>query len=977
MRIDIFKEELSNNFGVLDEFKIVVISELISMEMAETLDKYCRDKKKGFIYTAALGLTGFAFNDFGDDFVITDADGEEPKTYFIRNISNATPGVVVIDNSIDNRNLELGNGDFVTFKEVSGMSELNDTPPRPIKKLSPCSFSIEDTSKFQEYNCNGTVEEVKVPRPAFFKPLKEAKNMIYQKELIDEFLNEGIENDLSDNEGLKNSKSSDESKNKDNSNSSSTTHLVSKYTSLQIDESKPNQNEKIHLGILAIHEFLSNHNSLPHINKDSDIKECIEISHKILQKSKNLGHQWAINLNEVDEGIIFLMARYARIQIAPITSFLGGIIGQEIVKFTGKFTPLEQWLWFDFSEIIPNPFEKKEINEPKDGNVIFSSDNILYQDQIEIIGEKANKNLRDLNVLVVGCGALGNELLKMFSLMGVSTGEGTITIADDDIIEKSNLNPQFLFNSQDVGQRKAEKCREILLKSNPDMHIECVLFKINQANDKNFTDEFWNQQDVVIVAVDNFNSRKYIDKKCTLFQKILVDLEILRTKGHCQLVIPKFTSNYNDEYIQIENVVINKTFPTSIDHCIEWARDVFVNLFSTEMNQLNLLLTANQNNIKQIFDSFIPQSEYTAETILKIDRFKRLLEIATFQKFNLVVGYSIELFQQLFDFSIQELLQKYPSDLLNDDGSKFWAGAKRLPTNVKFDLKDQKHFLFISTFAILIGKCIPRISISEKFGSIKEVATKVRLKDYFTEYKKNNKEGITISAYYKKVVTEFFNFILNYQNKPRFTPLIFDKTSDENQQVNFIMSVANIRAQNYRIGECDFLKAKMCSGKFQPQVGTATSSITAICSLQLMTLCQNDIHNIESVDNLRNCFMNLAINTIIMTKVFNRKVHKDRTNIKAIPSEWKTWDTIVIKNSMTVKEFLDYFLKEYQVKITKIIDCHYSICSSFNEEETLNKKVENLFVYENVHKKCIHLEVNGVIDKTNENVDMPFIEYNF
>ena len=143
-----------------------------------------------------------------------------------------------------------------------------------------------------------------------------------------------------------------------------------------------------------------------------------------------------------------------------------------------------------------------------------------------------------------------------------------------------------------------------------------------------------------------------------------------------------------------------------------------------------------------------------------------------------------------------------------------------------------------------------------------------------------------------------------------------------------------------------------------------------------MTLCQNDIHNIDNVDNLRNCFMNLAINTIIMTKVFNRKVHKARKNIKAIPNEWKTWDTIVIKNSMTVKEFLEYFLKEYQVKITKIIDCHYSICSSFNEEETLNKKVENLFVYENVHKKCIHLEVNGVIDKTNENVDMPFIEYN-
>ena len=182
-QIEVFKDELSNNFSILDKFRMVVISEMINLEMAETLDKYCRNKKIGFIYAVSLGLTGFAFNDFGDDFIVTDSNGEEPKTYFIRNISNACPGVVVIDNTIDRRNLELGSGDYVTFKEVSGMSELNDTPPRPIRVLSPCSFTIEDTSKFQEYNCNGTVEEVKVPRPAFFKPLKEAKNIIYQKEI--------------------------------------------------------------------------------------------------------------------------------------------------------------------------------------------------------------------------------------------------------------------------------------------------------------------------------------------------------------------------------------------------------------------------------------------------------------------------------------------------------------------------------------------------------------------------------------------------------------------------------------------------------------------------------------------------------------------------------------------------------------------------------------------------------------------------
>ena len=975
-QIEVFKDELSNNFSILDKFRVVVISEMINLEMAETLDKYCRNKKIGFIYAVSLGLTGFAFNDFGDDFIVTDSNGEEPKTYFIRNISNACPGVVVIDNTIDRSNLELGSGDYVTFKEVSGMSELNDTPPRPIRVLSPCSFTIEDTSKFQEYNCNGTVEEVKVPRPAFFKPLKEAKNIIYQKEIIEEFLNEGIE-DLSDNEGLKNSKSSDESKNKDNSNSSSSA-LGNRqlYYSPQIDESKPNQNEKIHLAMLALHEYFGIHNTLPHINNDKDIKECIEYAHKIHKNSKIAGHQWALNLNEVDEGIVFLMARFARIQLAPLTSFLGGIIGQEIVKFTGKFTPLEQWLWFDFSECIPSPF----IKEIPQRNMIISS-NSRYHEQIEMIGNKANDNLKDLNVLVIGCGALGNELLKMFALMGLATGKGTVTIADDDIIERSNLNPQFLFNSFDVGQRKSEKCREMLLKNNPEMNIECVLFKINQANDKHLSDEFWIKQDVIIMAVDDALSRLYVDRKCLLFKKILIDLEILRTKAHCQLVVPNFTSRYNDEYFVREKTVINRQFPTSIEHCIEWARDKFISLFSTEIKQLNLLLTANENNIKQIFDSFNLQTEYTIDTYLKIERFKKIIEIATFQNFTQIVSFSIEIFQQLFDFAIQDLLQKYPSDLLNDDGTKFWAGAKRQPLIVKYDLKDQKHFLFISTFAILMGKAVNMHTISEKFGSIKEIATKYKLKDYYIENKKIaslNKEGLPMAAFFNKSVNEFFNYILNYPNKPRLSPLIFDKEKDENQQINFIMAMANIRAQNYRIGECDFLKTKMCSGKFQPAVGTATASITAIASLQIISLCQNDIKTgkITNVDNLKNCFMNLGINTILMTSLFPQKIHKDKPNVKAVPPGWKTWDVIKVEKSMTLNEFINYFLCEYRVKVTKIIDCHSKCLNSFSGGDS-EKKLEDLFFYGDKNKKCIHLEINGLIEDTNENVDMPFVEYNF
>lgn len=46
----------------------------------------------------------------------------------------------------------------------------------------------------------------------------------------------------------------------------------------------------------------------------------------------------------VDENLIKNVARYAQTQIYPNCLFWGGIIAQEVVKPTGKYIPLRQWL---------------------------------------------------------------------------------------------------------------------------------------------------------------------------------------------------------------------------------------------------------------------------------------------------------------------------------------------------------------------------------------------------------------------------------------------------------------------------------------------------------------------------------------------------------------------------------------------------------------------------------------------------------
>lgn len=60
-----------------------------------------------------------------------------------------------------------------------------------------------------------------------------------------------------------------------------------------------------------------------------------------------------------------------------------------------------------------------------------------------------------LKYFVVGAGAIGCELLKNFAMMGLGADGGQVIVTDMDLIEKSNLNRQFLFRPHDVQRAKS------------------------------------------------------------------------------------------------------------------------------------------------------------------------------------------------------------------------------------------------------------------------------------------------------------------------------------------------------------------------------------------------------------------------------------------------------------------------------------------------------------------------------------------
>ncbi|CDJ43654.1 hypothetical protein ETH_00003310, partial [Eimeria tenella] len=101
-----------------------------------------------------------------------------------------------------------------------------------------------------------------------------------------------------------------------------------------------------------------------------------------------------------------------------------------------------------------------------------------------------------------------------------------------------------------------------------------------------FTESFWRSQDIIINALDNIQARQYVDSRCVTFTKPLLESGTLGTKGNVQVVVPFLTQCYSDSVDPPEESIPLCTlrhFPHTIEHTIEWARDLFQGLFSDRM----------------------------------------------------------------------------------------------------------------------------------------------------------------------------------------------------------------------------------------------------------------------------------------------------------------------------------------------------------------------------------------------------------
>src|SRR5512137_1745019 len=157
----------------------------------------------------------------------------------------------------------------------------------------------------------------------------------------------------------------------------------------------------------------------------------------------------------------------------------------------------------------------------------------LHTDRLgtfEFISWWEREKVQNARVLVVGAGALGNDVIKNLALMGV----GYIYIVDFDTIEAANLSRSVLFRESDNNRSKAEVAAARAKALNPQIHVQYLNGDVTTQLGLGIV----RRMDVVIGCLDNREARLAVNRFCYWMNKPWVDGAIQELLGLVRVFVP-------------------------------------------------------------------------------------------------------------------------------------------------------------------------------------------------------------------------------------------------------------------------------------------------------------------------------------------------------------------------------------------------------------------------------------------------------
>jgi ubiquitin-activating enzyme E1 len=861
-----------------------------------TLNNKCRHEGLAFVAVETAGVYGRTFCDFGPSFEVVDADGETPLVVPLDRIEPIEGNLVQV-HCIEGEKHDVSKGECIEFQLSSGETLSLDCIV--VQVQSPRRITVR--CNLEDTSLEEMIKQVSEQATSFSRvKIPETVNFVSLQEA-----------------------------------SELAKHDDSIFTPCDLEKSfDPVRRGALVSCFHAVEEFVTEHKGLP---SKTDVVAFGRLTRKQLPQP--------IADAPLTESVCESFCKCCAGKLAPIQAILGAISAQEVLKATsGLYSPIRQFLLYDCDELLTGI----------DDNAECGTTGLSY-----ILGQTFCQALANKRLFVVGAGAIGCELLKNLSAMGVGTGsKGLIAVTDMDTIEKSNLSRQLLFRDTDIGKFKSTAAHEAILRFNPNVRAEVHTSRVGQDEHGPFDDEFWSKRvDTVLNALDNMEARLYMDGQCVAHQKSLIDAGTLGSKGNVQVVVPHQSESYGSSVDPPEPAIpvcTLKNFPYAIAHTIQWGRDLFDGCFQRRPKQANdyaesfltlgvdefadrLVKDLGEKQAYEVVDEL--GQDWATPTRASTGNNDSIRETC--------IQWAVAYANNLFHDSIEDLLRQHPVYSVDEDGELFWSGTRRAPKVLEYidsDAVDAQQSTinnnlvdFVRYAARLrIEMVVPNgLSPGESNVSIEE-AIDALLNSRGKESTSSGGDNEEISATNE---SEEIKDCLQAVVPDKILALQvaeFEKDDEANGHVAFVTAASNLRALCYGIAPVDAMETRRVAGRIVPAMISTTAFVSALSCVELLKLVQG-----APLERHRNGFINLALPFFAYTSPISAE------RISGLQgTSYTLWDRITVKEGqksagkggITLKSFLRRVAKKAgadpnSISVATVSYGPYMIYASFLHED--------------------------------------------
>ena len=692
-------------------------------------------------------------------------------------------------------------------------------------------------------------------------------------------------------------------------------------------------------------------------NSDIDL-QIIKLYEEVLEIPID---SWSKEVDEIIDGIessdnkdVKKLVRSFNLPLTPVFSVLGSIAAMEVIKLlTNKFLPISQWIVYSDPSLIPD--EKPDVI---DGSGLGN-----------LLGSDCKGEIEGTKWLMVGCGAIGCEMLKNLAKINFAEN-GLFCVTDPDHIETSNLSRQFLFRNEHIKSPKSVVAAKEISKMNPKMRMLPLTEKLSNENQDLFDDKLSKKLFGVINALDNVDARRYVDAQCFKLNVPLFESGTQGTKGNTQPVIPFVTKTYSDSVDPPDDksypVCTIKNFPNKPEHTIHWAMDYFENFKRAP---------ENINKYKSDGAPFLENLSQYDKNLATEDIHKYCVKYKP-KSWQDCAIWASDVFLELYRDQILQLLNNFPKESTTSDGKPFWSKGKRCPNEIDFDLSNELVVDFlVATTHLLCRNC----NLEDNFT--KEDLTK-SLESYFP-YKFEVDDRVKIASNDSELKdekkTEVEYELPSELPEQVFSSQEFEKDDDSNYHVAFITAASNLRCFNYGIPISSFEETKGIAGKIIPAVATTTSIVAGLITIEIMKFCyqykfgeniDGDSDFSKMLETYKSWYVNLANNILVSSEPEKAVI------LKFGDVEMNSWTKSVLTTDLTLEMLISLVEEKFKLdeesKVSMILYETSIIYANFMPSDT-SKNLSTIFL-EKFNIKLEEKSISLVITSENDEINLPTIE---